>query len=230
MSAFFNSGTPRGHRGSFALLTLVLFFSVSVGAATFEETFKKAGQGDARAQYDLGDMYFTGQGVAQNYAEAVKWLRLAADQGDADAQSRLGFMYARAQGVANGEAEAAKWFRKVADQGDARTQHGIGDLFAYGMGVAKDEAEAVKWYRKAADQGDARAQFSLGQMYEKGQGVAQNDVTASMWLILALSQTDPVSPKYHRVVEIRDALARKMTPSQIAEAQALAQEWQKQHR
>ena len=39
-------------------------------------------------------MYARGQGVPQDYAEAVKWYRLAADQGDARAQNNLGVMYA----------------------------------------------------------------------------------------------------------------------------------------
>ena len=49
-----------------------------------------ADQGDATAQYDLGLMYAKGQGVPQDYAEAVKWFRKAADQGDASAQYNLG--------------------------------------------------------------------------------------------------------------------------------------------
>jgi uncharacterized protein len=35
-------------------------------------------------------MYETGQGVAQDYAEAVKWHRKAAEQGDPRAQHNLG--------------------------------------------------------------------------------------------------------------------------------------------
>src|SRR5258705_8024788 len=45
-----------------------------------------AEQGLAVAQFNLGLMYDLGQGVAQNYPEAVKWYRLAADQGRDDAQ------------------------------------------------------------------------------------------------------------------------------------------------
>jgi TPR repeat protein len=44
-----------------------------------------AEQGGAKAQYNLGQMYRDGQGVPQDYAEAVKWYRLAAEQGYADA-------------------------------------------------------------------------------------------------------------------------------------------------
>ena len=38
-------------------------------------------QGLAKAQYNLGVMYENGQGVAQDYTEAVKWYRKGADQG-----------------------------------------------------------------------------------------------------------------------------------------------------
>ena len=53
-----------------------------------------ADQGDANAQFNLGHMYYNGEGVPKDDAEAVKWYRLAAEQGDASAQSRLGVMYA----------------------------------------------------------------------------------------------------------------------------------------
>ena len=38
-------------------------------------------------------MYDNGKGVPQDYAEAVKWYRLAAEQGYARAQYNLGLMY-----------------------------------------------------------------------------------------------------------------------------------------
>jgi len=38
-------------------------------------------------------MYTNGEGVVQDYAEAAKWYRKAAEQGYARAQSALGFMY-----------------------------------------------------------------------------------------------------------------------------------------
>lgn len=46
-------------------------------------------QGDVNAQCNLGNMYSNGQGVPQDYAEAVKWYRLAADQGFEEAAKRL---------------------------------------------------------------------------------------------------------------------------------------------
>ena len=57
-----------------------------------EELRARAEQGDADAQANLGLMYYNGEGVPQDYAEAVRWFRLAAEQGDADAQYNLGVM------------------------------------------------------------------------------------------------------------------------------------------
>jgi TPR repeat protein len=56
-------------------------------------------------------MYEFGQGVSQDYAEAVKWYRLAAEQGIAFAQYNLGGMYRKGRGVPQDNAEAVKWWR-----------------------------------------------------------------------------------------------------------------------
>jgi uncharacterized protein len=44
-------------------------------------------------------MYEKGQGMAQDYNEAVKWFRLAAEQGYAGGQANLGTMYGEGKGV-----------------------------------------------------------------------------------------------------------------------------------
>jgi TPR repeat protein len=46
-----------------------------------EEIRRRAEQGDAGAQYNLGYLYANGLGVTQDHTEAVKWYRLAAEQG-----------------------------------------------------------------------------------------------------------------------------------------------------
>ena len=43
-----------------------------------------AEQGVAKAQYNLGLMYYKGEGVPEDDKQAVKWYRLAAEQGLAD--------------------------------------------------------------------------------------------------------------------------------------------------
>jgi uncharacterized protein len=67
--------------------------------------------------------------VKQDYTEAIKWFRKAADQGVAGAQWSLGEMYAKGDGVTKDYAEALKWWRKAADQGDPIAQHEVGSAY-----------------------------------------------------------------------------------------------------
>ena len=64
-------------------------------------------------------MYLNGQGVPQDFVQAVKWYRLAADQGYASAQYNLGYMYSNGQGVPQDYVQAHKWYNLAAAQGDA---------------------------------------------------------------------------------------------------------------
>lgn len=64
-------------------------------------------------------LYLGDKGIPQNYPEAMKWFRKAADQGLAKSQFQLGLMYEQGLGVPQDQAEAAKWYQKAADQGFA---------------------------------------------------------------------------------------------------------------
>ncbi|MBS0649271.1 MAG: SEL1-like repeat protein [Verrucomicrobia bacterium] len=151
--------------------------------------FKKAAeQGDAQAQYSLGLCYANGQGVAQDYKEAVKWYHKAAEQGYAYAQHNLGVCYGNGQGVAKDHQEAAKWFQKAAEKGNATAQYNLGLCYANDRGVAKDYKKAAEWYRKAADQGHAAAQSNLGVCYDNGRGVANDEKEAAKWYQKAADQ------------------------------------------
>ena len=57
--------------------------STSTTPSEFEEIKAKAEAGDADAQFNLGVMYRKGQGMEQDYKEAFKWWKKAADQGHA---------------------------------------------------------------------------------------------------------------------------------------------------
>ena len=76
-----------------------------------------AEQGNADAQFNLGECYYFGRGVEQSYEEAVKWYRKAAEQGNAYAHCNLGICYYNGRGVEQSYEEAVKWFRKAAEQG-----------------------------------------------------------------------------------------------------------------
>jgi TPR repeat protein len=64
-------------------------------------------------------MYGNGWGVTQDYAEAVKWWRKAAEQGYAKAQSNLGLMYHKGYGVLQDTVAAYMWLNIAAANGFA---------------------------------------------------------------------------------------------------------------
>jgi len=85
------------------------------------EMFKPlAEQGDAAAQFNLGNMYLYGEGVPQDYAEAAKWYRKAAEQGDPKAQHNLGLMYLNGEGVPQDYVQAHKWFNLSASRSQGK--------------------------------------------------------------------------------------------------------------
>lgn len=78
-----------------------------------------ARQGDAAAEYRVGQLYAVGDRVPQSAATAARWYAKAAAQGDAKAQTSLGWAYYVGAGVAVDRAAAQHWLALAAAQGDA---------------------------------------------------------------------------------------------------------------
>lgn len=156
----------------------------------------------------------------------MQWYRRAADQRYAIAQNNLGLMYDNGRGVPQDYAQAVLWYRKAADQGAAGAQYNLGLMYFKGQGVPQDYAQAVMWFRKAADQGAATAQLTLGLMYAEGWwGVPQDYAQAYRWFNLAAARLPP-GVDHETAVQNRDRNAARLTPAQLADAQARARAWQ----
>ena len=113
-----------------------------------------AEQGNASAQFNLGNMYANGKGVKQDDFEAVKQFRKAEEQGDAKAQGRLGNVYSHGIGVKQDDFEAMKWYRKAAEQGDTNAQALLGLKYLLGKGVQVNKSLAKEWLGKACNNGN----------------------------------------------------------------------------
>ena len=133
------------------------------------------------AQYYLGLMFDYGRGVKQDYSEAKKWYRKAAEGGNASAMNALGFMYGNGLGVTRDYSEALKWFHKAIEGGNAEAMNNLGYMYAYGLGVKQNNEEALKWYRQGVEGGNAAAMNQLGLMYDEGLGVKQDYAEAVKW-------------------------------------------------
>ncbi|MEI9902941.1 MAG: tetratricopeptide repeat protein [Asticcacaulis sp.] len=123
------------------VLALSAILALSAAPAFAQDTSFAALQtaaagGDARAQLELGDDYYTGRDVDQDYAQALSWYQKAADNGNSDAEVALAMMYTRGAGVPQDDAQALAWDQKAAAQGNMGAQYDIG--VAYDNGARCD--------------------------------------------------------------------------------------------
>ena len=182
----------RGHQQAITSLA-----SVS-DKLTIEGLREAAEQGYADAQYNLGLIYYEGEGVAQDYEEAAKWYRKAAEQGYISAQIALGGIYYCGQGVPLNYLDAIKWFRKPHEQGYPENyffQKFLDKENNCGQDIAEDGQDQVEELRQAAEQGFADAQYKFGLIHENGEGVNQNATKAAKWYKKAAEQGYLVAQK-----------------------------------
>ena len=97
-------------------------------------------------------MYYNGQGVAQDDAEALKLFQLAAAQGNANALNNLGVAYREGRGVPQDDAEAAKWFGRAAEQAVTSAMTELGRMYYKGKGVPQNYVLAYMWLKLATSQ------------------------------------------------------------------------------
>lgn len=95
-----------------------------------DELMEAAENGNADAQYKLWLMYYNGDTVPKNYAEALKWFRRAAEeQGHREAQCQVGYMYHEGISTTQNKEETARWYRRAAAQGVFEEQFSIGLMY-----------------------------------------------------------------------------------------------------
>jgi uncharacterized protein len=111
----------------------------------------------------------------------------------------------------------------LALRGSPRAQAFLGFMFEQGFGAPQAYVAAADLYVQASMQGNPFGQAMLGLMYNKGHGVPQDFILAYKWLNLAAARASRGEREYF--LRLRDAVASKMSPYQIAEGQRLAALW-----
>lgn len=114
--------------------------------------------GDAITQIKLGNMYYEGKGVTQDYIQAITLYLVAAMQGEVHGQFMLGFMYEKGKGYKRDYSQALLWYRKAAAQGMPEAQFRLGYMYLNGYGVTQDYRAANYWLSLAASSGMVAAQ------------------------------------------------------------------------
>ena len=116
----------------------ILAIQEPIQGTDVNRTLNRANAGDSIAQYEMGLQYADGEGVSQNYLDAMAWFAKAAENGNDKAQWKLGLGYMK-------ERKAVVWFKRAANQGDVRAQSALSDAYLSGRGIPRDYVRAYTW-------------------------------------------------------------------------------------
>lgn len=154
---------------------------IDIKTVDTEDLKKRADQGDAEAQYELGVRYDSGSLVRKNLKEGFRYFLLAAEQGYSMAQLSVGKAYDKGRGIEKNFGLSLFFLKQAADTGIAEAQYLFGmmasiiDHAEYGLSVRLkkqfcDQKSGKQTYLQfielAAKQGYAAAEDELGGHYE----------------------------------------------------------------
>ncbi|CAI3954963.1 TPR repeat (TPR) (PDB:1KLX) [Commensalibacter communis] len=121
-----------------------------------------------------------------DYAEAARFLEVAAERDMATALYKLGVMYQSGRGVPLDTRRAAELYKKAAENGVRSAQALYGVALKNGQGVEQNFIQAETWLRKAALAGDIEAAVVLADMNGQGNDdIPPNYVEAARWYVVA---------------------------------------------
>ena len=140
--------------------------------------------------YEIGNMYFFGEGARKNIDKSIEWFSKAADYGNVDAMMDLADMFYKGGIVARNYRKSIEWYKIAAANGNTKAMYNLGSMYCEGIGVEQDYEEAAKWWRQAADNGNVKAMYNLGSMFYYGIGTDENHSRAVEWYRKAASEGD----------------------------------------
>ena len=138
--------------------------------------------GNAIAQFYLGQSYFRGWGIKPDTIQAVYWWRKSAEQGDPTAQNNMGVAYSNGWGnLTQNKETAIYWYKKAAEKDLALSQKNLGRIYE----DKENYEEAFIWYKKAAEHNNSPesyyAQSRLAYLLKNGLGVTKNYPAGMAW-------------------------------------------------
>lgn len=158
----------------------------------------------ARALYILGQMYYYGDFIEQNYTKAFDCFEQAKELGNIHAQEYLAWMYFYGEGTEKNYEKAIMLqnefeysllldnslnikttcnLKKAVEENVAEEQIKLGRYFTI-RGRKQDYEKAIEWYKKATEQGFLNAMAHIGYIYHK----EKNDTKAMQWYLKAAEQ------------------------------------------
>ena len=176
-----------------------------------------AENGDAEAQFRVGDLYFDGKGVTRDYAAAIAWFIKAGKQGHARALGSLGYIVDLGVGSAKDEKKALCLYIDAARRGYANAQWNLSRWYA---AHGSRERENY-WLARAERQGQKDALEFLAEIWLLNP-LRFDKTKAYLYLIVAARKGD--ADAVERLNGIR-ASRSLLTQEQFKDAEKQAKNW-----
>ncbi len=208
-------------------------------APTALSTLQYAAEGGhAGAQWKLGQMYASGNGVAHDDLRAFDYFSRIANAHAEDNPSApqaaivanafvaLGRYYL--DGIPNTRVKAdperaREMFSYAASYfGNADAQYNLARLYLDGIGIPRDAKYGVRWLGLAAQKGQHQAQALLGQMLFNGVNLQRQAARGLMWLTLA---RDSAAPDEIWIQESYNSALTKASEDDRAMALQMLERW-----
>lgn len=148
---------------------------------------KAAVAGAPVAQYQLGRLLFTGNGIARDPKRGRDLIAEAAFAGYPRAQRTVGGLnMAGGDGIKQNPRKGFVWFRRAAEGGDPSAQFFVSKFYKAGVGTQRNDEEALRWLKTAAGTGHPAAQALLGaELLGFGALLEADMPRAYFWMLLA---------------------------------------------
>ena len=136
----------------------------------------------ASAMCDLGNLYYDGRGVNQDFAKAVHYYEMALEHGSHEVLENLGYCYYYGRLGTPDYEKAFRCFAQLAFEGEVSALYKIGDMYRNGYYVEKDLDEAFRIYSRCEEYvtkgtGEYAAgpvYLRLGKAYLYGEGTERD--------------------------------------------------------
>ena len=147
--------------------------------------YKRAADvGLSAAAYNLGTLYYNGQGFQQDYAQALHWFEAAAKRNDAYAEFQLGMMDDLGRGVEANPEQEMYWYTKAARQGLSAAQYNLAVIYHNAEGVQQDDVKAYAWLllARARRCGRVRGETDRDRRHDAGTDGSAEALSRSLYV------------------------------------------------
>ena len=123
-------------------------------------------KGDSNGSFNLGNFYYLGNILEQNYFESFKYFLKSSQENNSDAMFIISLMYLEGKGIEQNFELYKKYLFKSAENGNSNAQLRVGLNYYFGDDYFEQNYfEAFNWIHKSANKGNSFAQNNLGIYY-----------------------------------------------------------------